>query len=206
MSFFKAQVSSSSNFASLFSVITHNSFVLFWLKHYILSTKVPLLALKFTKFLMSLLEPRVSFSTNVASFFSVMRQNSSVPFHLKLYVLWTKGAYQKANFQTYDCSNENSNSQIPYVIYQAKSQFSFKFCIILHGITVSWHIIPMKFSSWNIICFGQKEHIKVQFPDFWGSNESSPNSPCHFWNHKVRVYSNFASPFSVIKDNSSVFL
>ena len=40
MSFFKAQVSFSSKFASFFSVVTHNSSVLLWLKHNILSTKV----------------------------------------------------------------------------------------------------------------------------------------------------------------------
>ena len=28
---------------------------------------------------------------------------------------------------------------------------------------VSWHTIPLKFSSWNIICFGQKELLNVQF-------------------------------------------
>ena len=28
---------------------------------------------------------------------------------------------------------------------------------------MSWHIIPMKFFNWNIICFGQKQSIKVQF-------------------------------------------
>ena len=33
----------------------------------------------------------------------------------------------------------------------------------MHYPSVSWHIIPPKFSSWNIICFGQKEPIKVQF-------------------------------------------
>ena len=33
----------------------------------------------------------------------------------------------------------------------------------MHHPSVSWHIIPLKFSSWNIICFGQKEPIKVQF-------------------------------------------
>ena len=42
--------------------------------------------------------------------------------------------------------------------------------------------------------------------DFECSNESSPNSSCHFWNHKVRVYSNFASLFSVMKDDSGIFL
>ena len=62
----------------------------------------------------------------------------------------------------------------------------------------------MKFSRWNIICFGQKT-FKVQFFRLECSNESSPNSSCHFWNYKVRVYSNSASLFSIMKDNSSVF-
>ena len=66
-----------------------------------------LLPLKFTKFLMSFLEPRVSFSSNFASLFSVMRHNSSVLFHLNLYMLWTKEAHQSANFQTFNCSHEN---------------------------------------------------------------------------------------------------
>ena len=39
-SFVKAQLSPSSNFASFFSVMIHNSPVLFWLKHNIVSTKV----------------------------------------------------------------------------------------------------------------------------------------------------------------------
>ena len=68
---------------------------------------LPLLTLKFTKFLMSFLEPRVSFSSNFASLFSVMRHNSSVLFHLNLYMLWTKGAHQSANFQTFNYSHEN---------------------------------------------------------------------------------------------------
>ena len=107
MSFFKAQVSSSSNFASFFSVMAHNySSVLFLLKHNILSTKV-VLALKFAKFLISFLRPRVSFSLNFASLFSVMRHNSSGHFHLKLYILWTNGAHQGANSQNFDCSHEN---------------------------------------------------------------------------------------------------
>ena len=40
MSFFKTQVSPSSNFSSFFSVITYNFSVLLWLKHNIISTKV----------------------------------------------------------------------------------------------------------------------------------------------------------------------
>ena len=42
------------------------------------------------------------------------------------------------------------------------------------------------------------------FQSFECSNESSFNSSCHFLNQKVRVYSNFASLFIFIKDNSSV--
>ena len=74
--------------------MTHNSSVLFWLKHNILSTKVAhqkanfqitvhIFALKFTKYLKSFLEMIVNFPSNFASFFSVMRHNSSVLFHLK---------------------------------------------------------------------------------------------------------------------------
>ena len=67
----------------------------------------PLLVLKFTKFFMSFLESRVSFSSNFTSFFSVIRYNSSVLFHLNLYMLWTKEALQSANFQTFEWSHEN---------------------------------------------------------------------------------------------------
>ena len=49
-----------------------------------------LLALKFIKLLMSFLEPRISFSSNFASLFSVMRHNFSVLFHQKFQMLWTK--------------------------------------------------------------------------------------------------------------------
>ena len=50
-------------------------------------------------------------------------------------------------------------NQIRYVIFQPKSQFSSEFCITLQ----CHNIISMKFSNWNIICFGLKEPIKVQF-------------------------------------------
>ena len=39
------------------------------------------------------------------SLFSVMKHNSSVLFHLKLYMLWTKRPDQSANFQTSNCSH-----------------------------------------------------------------------------------------------------
>ena len=49
-----------------------------------------LVELKFTKFLMSFLKPRDSFSSNFTSLSRVMRHKSSALFHLKLYVLSTK--------------------------------------------------------------------------------------------------------------------
>ena len=52
----------------------------------------------------------------------------------------------------------------------------------------------------------KRGHQRTIFHIFESSNESSPNSSCHFWNNKVMVYSSFASLFSVMKDNSSVFL
>ena len=33
----------------------------------------------------------------------------------------------------------------------------------MHHLSVSWHIIPLKFSDWKIIYFGQEEPIKIQF-------------------------------------------
>ena len=54
----------------------------------------PLPELKFIKFLMSFFKQKVSFSSKCGSLLSVMRDNSSVLFHLKLYILSTKGTHQ----------------------------------------------------------------------------------------------------------------
>ena len=88
---------------------------------------LPLLALKFTKFLMSFLEPRVSFSLNFASLFSVMRHNSSVHFHLNICMLWTNGSNQSANFQAFNCSRENK----PQVSFRLN--FATPFSVMTHN-------------------------------------------------------------------------
>ena len=85
----------------------------------------PLLVRKLNKFFMSFFKQKVSFSSKFGSFFSVMRDHSSVLFQLKIYMFQTKGAYQGTNFQTAHMKIK----QIPSVIFQAASQFSFKFCI-----------------------------------------------------------------------------
>ena len=92
-------------------------------------------------------------------------------------------------------------SQIPCHFSSHKSVFTY----ILHHLSVSWHIISLKFSSWGITLWTKRAHESTNFQVFDCFNESSPNSSCQFWNHSVKVYSNFASMFSVMKDNSSVF-
>ena len=75
---------------------------------------------------MSFLEPRVNFSSNFASLFSDMRYNSSVNFYLNLFMLCMPYLIKVQFFRlSTACMKIN---QIPYVIFQARSQFSFKFC------------------------------------------------------------------------------
>ena len=94
--FFKQKASYSSKFESFFSARRDNSWNFTATDKSSTSkckfSDLPLLALKFTKFLMLFLEPRVSFSSNFASLFSVMKHNFSVLFHLNLYMLWIKGS------------------------------------------------------------------------------------------------------------------
>ena len=104
---------------------------------------------------MSFLEPRLGFPWNLASLFSVMRHSSSILFHLNLHMLWTKEAHQSANFQVFDISHENQ----PNTYFSSHESFSFKFCITLQ----CHNIFSLKFSSWNIICFWQKNPINVHF-------------------------------------------
>ena len=78
---------------------------------------------------MSLLKWQVSSSSIFISFFSVMTHNSTVNLKLIQILLWTKGSYQNPSFDTFECSGENLQNS--YVIFQATSQFFYKFCITL---------------------------------------------------------------------------
>ena len=130
---------------------------------------------------MSFLEQRISFSSNFASLFSVM-SNSSVLFHLNICMLWPSRSNQSANFGTLNCSNENWPNCLCHFSTQS-SQFSFK-----HP-SVSWHIIPLKFSAEAVYALDKKSPSMYNFQTVgWSDDESSPNSSCHFWNHKVRVF------------------
>ena len=61
------------------------------------------------------------------------------------------------------------------------------------------------FLTETVYALDKKSPSMCNFQNFGCSNESSPNSSSHFWNHKVRVYSTFALLFSIMEDNSSVF-
>ena len=95
ISFFKQKTSCSSKFGLLFSVMRDNSSVLFSWNFYAIDKSnrskckfldLPLLALKFTQFLMFIFGNRVFFPS-YASLFGVIRYNSFVLFHLRLFLL-----------------------------------------------------------------------------------------------------------------------
>ena len=89
------------------------------------------LALKFAKFVMSFLKPTASFSSNFPSLTSVMRDNSSVIFHLKFYMPLRKGTNQLQIFRlSTACMKIN---QIPCHFSSLESVF----ISILHHLLVS---------------------------------------------------------------------
>ena len=163
MSFFKVQVSSSSNFASFFNVITHNSCVPFYVKYNTISTKVKfsdllLLTLDFTKFLMSFSEPRVSFSSTL--------NHCSVSWNITLLykTLYTLDKNEPMKVQIFRLSTSHIKiNQNLYVICQATSLVSLKFCVTrqYQDAQFLWNFLAE--TLYTIIYFGQKQPIKVQF-------------------------------------------
>ena len=117
---------------------------------------------KLTKFLMSFLEPRVSFSSNFASLFSFMEQNSSVLFHLNLYMLCTKGSDQRANFQTFDYSHENHLNSLCYFF---KLHVNFPLNFTSH-FSVMTHNFFQNFLT-ETYAFNKKSPSMYNFSDFW---------------------------------------
>ena len=128
---------------------------------------------KFFKFLLSILKGQVDSSPNFVSLFSVMKDNSSLLFHLKLYMLSTKGTHQVQIFR-FSTAHIKIN-QIPHV--NSSSDFALLFSVM--------KITPMYFFSCNEIYFVQKEPIKGKdFETSKCSGETLPYTSCHFPNHK----------------------
>ena len=104
------------------------------------------------------MKQRSAFSSNFVSPFSVMRHNSSLVSQLNLHMLWTKTGQQSTNFQTFDCSHENQPNFLSHFFSHESA-----FLKILHQPSLPWHIISLRFPSLDIIYYGQKESISVQF-------------------------------------------
>ena len=85
--------------------------------------------MKFTKFLMPFMKAQVIFSSKFAPIFSIIEPNPSVIFHLKNYILWSKGAHESSSFETLECWVKIP--QTSHIIFASASQFFLKFCIIL---------------------------------------------------------------------------
>ena len=141
MSILKRQVNSSSNFTSFFIAMTNNSPVSFQLTHFLtLDKRIPskskfrdfqVLWCKFSKSLMSILKVQISFPSNFASIFSVIKHNFST-----LFLAQTLYTLVKSNLLKCKCLRFSSTRvkicQIPHVNFELTNQFLFKFWIILY--------------------------------------------------------------------------
>ena len=127
----KQQVSSSLNFAPLLIIVKHNSQKFSNLDKRITSKSqfwdIQVFWWKFAIFLMSLSNPQVSFSSNFASLFSVMTDNSSILFLGQTYFTQK----EPIKFETLKIlSAQVKIYQMP-VTFETTNQFFFKCCIVL---------------------------------------------------------------------------
>ena len=107
---------------------------------------------------MSFLKAQVSFPSNVASIFSAIKQKSLILFLDKRSCTLFKRSPLKCKFLRFS-SAQVKIRQIPHVIFESTSQFSFRCCI---NIQCHQAKLPYTFFSSNIIYFVQKKSIKVQ--------------------------------------------
>ena len=156
MSILNWHVNSSSNFASFFIVMTHNSPENFKLIHFQLWTKRCYESPNF-------LNSSCQFRTDKSISFQILyhsplplTHNTLVNFKLIHFLLSIKGPNKSPNFETFVCSGEilpNSSCHFP----NRKSLF----LQMLHHSLPSWNITPLYFFSSNIIYCSQKQPIKV---------------------------------------------
>ena len=94
-------------------------------------------------------------------FVSVMRHNSSVLFHLKLYMLWTKGAHQNANFQT---CKKLKLTKFLMSFFKPRVNFPLNFASPFSVITHNSYEIFLTETSHAL---DKKSPSKYNFSDFW---------------------------------------
>ena len=138
MSILKRQVNSSSNFASFFIVVTHNSSVNFKLIHCLLWIKGSPQSPKFETFECSgeNLPNSLCHFPNHKSVFLQILHHSSLPWNISpLHFFSSNIMYsdQKEPIQFLRLLSARVKiCQIPHINFETTSQFLFKFCIILH--------------------------------------------------------------------------
>ena len=89
-------------------------------------------------------------------------------------MLLAKGTHQSASFRNFDCSFYKPQVSFPL-------NFALPFSVMTHN---SSEIFQLKhFMHWT-----KKVHQSTIFQNFKCFKEISPNSSCHFRNHKVREF------------------
>ena len=135
MSFFNPQVSFRLNFATPFSVMTHNSsesFYMLWTKRAYQCTIFRLLGalmMKVHPILHAIFETTMSGFLKFCITVQCHERYLLSFFQLKPHILWTKIAHWSESFGL--LSGWVKIHQIPHVIFETASQFFFKLCIIL---------------------------------------------------------------------------
>ena len=126
---------------------------------------------------MPILKRQVNSSPNFVSLFSFMKDNFSVLFQLKQYILTQKEPIKVNIFETFEYSGQNLSNSL--------CQFANDMSIplqILYPSSVSRKITPLYFFSSKNIYFPQKETIKVKiFETFQCSGQNLSNSLYLFW-------------------------
>ena len=99
---------------------------------------------KSAKFLMSFSKPQATFSSNFKWLFSVMKDNSSVPFWVKGYILCIKGTNQSAHFGDFLVLESKLTKFLSFLKQQIgfSSKFTSVFNIIRHNSSV---LLSLKF-------------------------------------------------------------
>ena len=132
---------------------------------------------------MSFLKAQVSFSSNVASIFSAIKQKSPILFlaqTLKCKFLRSLSARVKIR-------------QTPHVSFELKSQFLFKLCIIVHCHDTK---LPVNFKLMHFLLW-------IKGPRTC-SGENLLNSSCHFWKHKL-VFLQMLHQYSVLSSKTTLY-
>ena len=149
---------------------------------------------KFVKCLMSIMIWQVNCSSNLASFFIFMTQNSPVKFKFIHFLLLIKRPHQSSNFQTSEHGLVKFCYNFSCHFWKHKSVFLQMLC----QYSVPSNIPPLYFFFRSNIYFVQKKPIKVQFFEiFESSGQTSSNSLCQFWTDQsipLQIY--YLSSFS----------